>query len=209
MTRRCGFYAVMLMGLLLIGDGVYLLAKAELAQVLMQRAWGKAQAGNPVPPWPWADTHPVGRLVVSGHGIDQIILAGASGRNLAFGPSFLLPSAAPGAPGNTVIAGHRDTHFEFLENLEVGDQMSLEWMGQATTSYTVMATRIVDSRFERLDLDGSASRLTLVTCYPFDAMDPGGPLRFVVEAYPNLDRLNEFTAIRHGGKPDVHKDSTG
>jgi sortase (surface protein transpeptidase) len=25
-------------------------------------------------------------------------------------------------------------------------------------------------------------RLTLVTCYPFDAIEPGGPLRYVVTA---------------------------
>jgi len=29
----------------------------------------------------------------------------------------------------------------------------------------------------------SADTLLLVTCYPFDSMDAGGPLRYVVEAH--------------------------
>jgi hypothetical protein len=48
--------------------------------------------------------------------------------------------------------------------------------------FTVTDVRVVDSRRTRLALDGDEPRLTLVTCYPFDAIRPGGPLRFVVTA---------------------------
>ena len=34
----------------------------------------------------------------------------------------------------------------------------------------------------RVLLDAGDDRLTLVTCYPFDARVPGGPLRYVVVA---------------------------
>ncbi len=190
-----------------MADSVYLVAKAQLAQVLMQRAWDKGLEGDPEPPWPWADTHPIGRLSVAQHSVDQIVLAGASGRNLAFGPSFLLPSATPGSSGNTVIAGHRDTHFEFLQNLKIGSEIKLDWIDGGSTHFTVASTRVVDSRTERIDLDTTSALLTLVTCYPFDALDRGGPLRFVVEARPKLRNLDEVTPIRHSAKPKMHENS--
>jgi sortase A len=47
----------------------------------------------------------------------------------------------------------------------------------------VHETRIVDSRSEFIDTRRlPAGTLLLVTCYPFDSMDAGGPLRYVVEA---------------------------
>ena len=38
--------------------------------------------------------------------------------------------------------------------------------------------------FIAVALDAAQPRLTLVTCYPFDAVVPGGPLRLVVTADP-------------------------
>jgi hypothetical protein len=48
--------------------------------------------------------------------------------------------------------------------------------------YVVSERRIVDSRSGTITLDPSQPRLVLVTSYPFDAMMPGGPLRYVVVA---------------------------
>jgi sortase A len=55
----------------------------------------------------------------------QYILAGASGRNLAFGPAHMLQTASLGSPGNAAIAGHRDTHFAVLKNAKMGDLVYL------------------------------------------------------------------------------------
>lgn len=57
------------------GSGAWIYVKAQLAQVLLQRAWAGTLAGQrDVKPWPWADTWPVARLVVPSLGIDQIVL---------------------------------------------------------------------------------------------------------------------------------------
>ncbi|MFP6625625.1 MAG: sortase, partial [Deltaproteobacteria bacterium] len=95
-----------------IGGAVYIHAKAELSQVLLKRAWARTlEYGEPSRPWPWADTWPVARLRVPRLGIDQVVLAGASGASLAFAPGHLSGTASPGETGSTVISGHRDTHF--------------------------------------------------------------------------------------------------
>nr|WP_245832002.1 sortase [Solemya velesiana gill symbiont] len=119
-------------GLLLFGgwqlsEGIYIEAKAVVAQMLLQQAWQETrQGGSQVIPWPWADTWPVARLKVARLDIDQVVLAGASGRTLAFGPGHLFGSAPPGEEGNSVISGHRDTHFHFLKTLKSGDLIELE-----------------------------------------------------------------------------------
>ncbi|MEO8325432.1 MAG: sortase, partial [Nitrospirota bacterium] len=133
-------------------------------------------------PWPWADTWPVGRLLVPQHGIDQIILADASGRSLAFGPGQLSGNVKPGEPGSIVMSGHRDTHFQFLQYLLKDDLIYLEWPNGDRTAYTVQALTVVDSRHTRLASDADAETLLLTTCFPFDAIIPGGPLRYVVRA---------------------------
>ncbi|HEX8751164.1 MAG TPA: sortase, partial [Nitrospira sp.] len=114
-------------GLWQIGEGSWIYAKARFAQVLLQRAWSRTLAGeHNVKPWPWSDTWPVGRLRVPSQGIDLIVLNGAYGRTLAFGPGYAESSAFPGSPGTTILTGHRDTHFEFLKRLKPNDEMVLD-----------------------------------------------------------------------------------
>jgi sortase A len=117
----------MLAALALGGHAAWLPAKAVLAQQLLDQAWDASLAdGAPHRPWPWADTHPVARLGAPRLGISQVVLAGDAGRPLAFGPGWAEASAAPGTPGTTIISGHRDTHFRWLEHLRDGDWVSLE-----------------------------------------------------------------------------------
>ena len=166
-----------------LGRGAYIPAKAWLAEELMQRAWLRGSAGEAQPaPWPWADTFPVARLSARDGAIDLIVLAGGSGRTLAFGPGYLDASAFPGEPGNTVIAGHRDTHFAFLQDLSIGETVELETIAGRFLQYEVVGIEVVDARRGSLVLDTDEAMLSLVTCYPFEATRPGGPLRYVVTA---------------------------
>lgn len=170
-----------------IAQGGYIQAKAWLAQSLLQSAWRHTRTGaGPVPPWPWADTWPVAQLRVARLGVDQVVLAGASGRTLAFGPGHMAGTAAPGGAGNSVISGHRDTHFRFLRNLRLGDRIELiPPMGDGLM-YAVVSAEVYDQSDLWL-LDQGQNLLTLITCYPFDALLPGGPGRFVVRAVPLTD----------------------
>jgi sortase A len=170
-------------GLLCFGNGITIFAKAQLAQVLLHSAWMRTQSpGVPVKPWPWADTHPVARLLAPGQDADLLILSGASGRTLAFGPGHLDGSAAPGAAGNSVITGHRDTHFRFLQHVAAGDSLVVEGRDGARRHFHVRRTYVADFRTLDIPRDTPVPTLTLVTCFPFDAISPGGPLRYVVVA---------------------------
>ena len=166
-----------------LGQGAYIPAKAWLAQELMQRAWLRVTAGEDrAAPWPWADTWPVARLRAEHRDVDLIILEGGSGRTLAFGPGHLSASAMPGEAGNSVIAGHRDTHFAFLRDMQMGELLGVETIRGEHHLYEVVSAAVVDARRGSLILDTDLAVLTLVTCYPFDAVEAGGPLRYVVTA---------------------------
>ena len=157
--------------------------KAMLAQRLLRQAWEQTIARQtPVKPWPWADTVPIARFRVPRHKIDEIVLAGASGRTLAFGPAYHEDSARPGMMGVSVITGHRDTHFRFLRRLEPGDRIEVQTAHDALVNYRVLGSSVVDSRLPLHVPEINENLLLLVTCYPFDALVPGGPLRYVVMA---------------------------
>ncbi len=172
-----------LSGLWNIGQAAYIHSKAQLAQVLLETAWAKTIHGNKeVKPWPWADTWPVGRLKVPSLGIHRIVLAGANGSSLAFGPGHFFNSAFPGDVGNCLIAGHRDTHFSFLRQLKIGNQLHLQNRQNEMTIYEIKKIMIVHENDSSPLQQSDAKTLTLITCYPFKAMITGGPLRYVIVA---------------------------
>jgi sortase A len=172
-------------GSIFLAKAAWIHVKAGAAQLLIAAAWRREQAFSAEgAPWPWADTRPIAKLIWGdGRAAPTLmVLEGSSGRNLAFGPVHDAASVAPGAVGNSVIAGHRDTHFKILRNAKPGDHVTVEAVNGGKTHFVVTDVRIVDSRQTRILLNADVVRLTLVTCYPFDAVNPGGPLRWLVTA---------------------------
>ena len=175
--------ALLLGGAALMLYGVWIPAKAALAQQLIDRAWQETRrTGEPSPPWPWADTVPIARLRAPRLQISTLVLSGATGASLAFGPGHLSGTPAPGAAGNSAIAGHRDTHFRFLAELKPGDTLELETADRGFHRYEVYRLEVVHERETRVLTDAGLRELTLLTCYPFHALRSGGPLRYVVRA---------------------------
>jgi sortase A len=200
--------AVMLLaagGVWQLGSALFIPAKAVVAQILLHRAWDRTLAGEAnVKPWPWADTWPVARLKLPDTGTDLIVLAGASGQALAFGPGHVGGTVAPGRPGLSMIGGHRDTHLKALARLKPGSRVQIQRPDGATRMYRVDATTIADSRHPWAAPE-DVDRLVLVTCYPFDALIPGGPLRYLVHATPlytaDVSSVRRPTGISRTGAP--------
>jgi sortase A len=187
LCRKCAVLAAAAVlaafGLWQAGGGAWIYAKAALAKSLIADAWAETLAsGVQIRPWPWADTWPVARLRFPRQKEDAVVLAGANGAMLAFGPGHLDGTPAPGDEGNSVIAGHRDTSFTVLGELTLGDPVSLQTDDGAWLNYRVTGSALVDSRIPWTPPDPApgGSMLTLVTCWPFDAIAAGGPLRYLV-----------------------------
>lgn len=171
-----------LAGLVLVGQGLWIHAKAILAQVLLERAFAATLAtGRIVKPWPWADTWPIARIEVPRLGKRAIVLYGSSGQALAFGPGHLEGTPDAGEDGIAVYAAHRDTHFAFLGDVQIGDAIRVTRSDGATFQFRVTRTSVVrwDSSGINPDADGRA--LVLSTCWPLDGKF-SGPLRYLVHA---------------------------
>jgi sortase A len=183
--------ALVLIGLWQTGSGAWIYIKAQLAQVLLQRAWAATLAGQQeVKPWPWADTWPIARIVVPSLDIDQIVLEGAYGRTLAFGPGHVESTGPLEGSDSIILTGHRDTHFRFLETLQAGETILIQARTGVWHRFTVRDREIVDSRTATISTQEDKRHLILVTCYPFHAIVAGGPLRYMVTA-ETVERMAE------------------
>jgi sortase A len=167
-------------------------AKASIAQLLMGIAWQKtvtAEQPKTHKPWPWADTWPVARLRSESHGVDLIVLAGSHGEALAFGPG--LQEFTPEHTDNSqvkILAGHRDTHFKFLQKVSVGDTVSLQNTDGIWHNYRVDEHTIVTVENGKMPIPNAwlhhAGMVVLATCYPFEGIASQSQQRLLVLLSP-------------------------
>jgi len=174
--------ALLIVGVGLLAKGLYMDAKAQVAQFLLANSW--AQSSNdarPPKPWSWADTRVIATLEVERLGKRLYVMQDDSGESLAFGPGHINASSPINSNGHVMVAGHRDSHFEFLKDLQIGDIIITEGHNKSIKRYQVNDLTIMDTRYDTLSMT-ERSMLTLITCYPFDDFIPGGTQRFIVNA---------------------------
>lgn len=195
--RRAGFLArlsagetvvlavitmIALAGALLVGKGLYMKAKAELSQVLLQRSFAAELSGETgAKPWPWADFTTEAEITAPRLGETAVVLAGASGEALAFGPAHLSNTPQPGDSGTAVIAAHRDTHFRWLKDVKPGDLLVVTRKDGRRLAFRASEGRVARWDESGIDADAAGHNLVLATCWPFDATTRG-PMRYIVTA---------------------------
>ena len=122
----------------------------------------------------------IGRIQIERLGISVILLEGTKSKTLRRAVGHIAGTALPGQIGNVGIAGHRDTFFRPLRDVQADDIITLTTPG-GEYRYRVVSTKVVSPEsVEVLNSDGN-ELLTLVTCYPFYYLG-SAPDRFVVRA---------------------------
>ena len=171
------------LGVWYFGGGLYIAAKAEVAQILLERAWEETlKTGQDEKPWSWADTWPVAKIIFPGLNEEAIVLDKTSGQALAFGPGLMPGLAQIGRPGTAIIAAHNDTHFSYLGDLRPGDVFQVETRTGEILSFEILGSETVDIRKPlRLEKAGDPY-LVLSTCYPFKSLLSRTPYRYLVTA---------------------------
>lgn len=168
----------------LIAMGAHTWYVAQQGQQQAAREW--ATPADP-PPAPLTKAEPkhrtgevLGKLVIPRLNAHMFLVEGDGEKDLKRGPGHLTWSAEPGERGNCVIAGHRDTHFRVLKDIQSGDNIIIETR-HAKYQYRVGGLSIVEP-VNTASLDPSPEPiLTLVTCYPFSYLG-SAPKRFIVRA---------------------------
>jgi sortase A len=122
----------------------------------------------------------VARLLIPRLDTELYVVEGDGAADLRRGPGHLSETVMPGAQGNCVIAGHRDTHFRVLKDIRNGDDIVLETRSGRYV-YRVKSARVVSPLNTSALKPTSDAELNLITCYPFYYVG-AAPKRFVVKA---------------------------
>lgn len=177
--------AVMLLILACVSGGraAWISSKAVVAQHLLEHSWESALVtGETSRPWPWADISTRAKLAVPELGVSHIVLDNSSGEAMAFGPGLVAGDPLHAANSTVALGGHRDTHLAFVEHLDESHTLLLENTRGMIQRYRLTGKRIVDTRRETIAISRQQAGLVLITCYPFNALQTGGPLRMVATA---------------------------
>ncbi len=122
----------------------------------------------------------IGRIEIQRLGVSAVVVEGTGGPALRRATGHIKGTGFPGQPGNIGIAGHRDTFFRPLQNIQRDDIITLTTAG-GEYRYRVVSMNVVNpTDVAVLDPDGHEI-LTLVTCYPFHFIG-SAPNRFIVRA---------------------------
>lgn len=161
---------LMVSGLILVGFGMIQPAKAVLGQVLLDAAF--SSGGHQ--PWPGADMRPVARIHFERLGVSRVVLDQASGEGMAWGPGIVEGTTIPGNSGLSVIAGHRDSHMEFLKHVRIGDTLTIETPHQSVMEFKVLGAVVVDASRWRVPVEKTGQAVVyLTTCWPFGVQESG------------------------------------
>ena len=188
---RTGLGRVLLVfGALLIGYcvWVYLDARAEQGALSSRLDQVGKDTDTGMVPVAWETRHEallsglVGRIRIERLHFSAMIVDGATHAKLRRGVAHLPDTAYPGEHGNVALAGHRDTYFRPLKDLDIGDVIRIT-TPDGTFSYEVDSLMIVPPSRGDFVRPSRVPELTLVTCYPFYWIGPA-PKRFIVRARP-------------------------
>ena len=154
-----------------------------------------SQAGEPEPSLWASDRVGLRRTALLGPGpvplavlriakiqLEVPVLPGTDDRTLDRAVGHIEGTALPGTGGNMGIAGHRDSFFRGLREINPGDLIEIDTRAEKSI-YRVERTWVVDLTEVSVLAPTSGPALTLVTCYPFDFIGPA-PRRFIVRALP-------------------------
>lgn len=157
----------------------YVLADAWLFQEREAQQFA-ASLRAPAPETPSATDGLSGRMEIPRLNVSVMVAPGVDERSLRRAVGHIPGTGMPGQPGNVGIAGHRDTFFRPLRNIQRYDMITLTTL-RGEFRYRVVSARVVDPGEVEVLEASSTEVLTLVTCYPFYFVGTA-PNRFVVRA---------------------------
>jgi len=178
-------YLLFITGVLALGYVSFALLDAKLYQVSAKRSLESLvqveKEHKVIQPKPAVKAGDVlGLMEIPRLGVSVAVLQGTNSRMLRLGAGHIEGTPLPGEPGNSGIAGHRDTFFRELKDVRKNDEIEFQ-TATGLLRYQVDWVKVVAPDDTSVLTASTESALTLVTCYPFYFVGPA-PDRFVVRA---------------------------
>ena len=167
-TLGCG---LIILGLFGIAKASLMPIKAIIGQHYLEVAWKDSLKSNKLSkPWKSADFYMIGELTVPKLKISRVILNSVSGEALAWSIGRVNNVRSSSSRGPIILAGHRDSHMQFMSKLNIGDKIELMMTDGVLKTYEISQLEVTD----RPELKTSYTSindesLVLTTCWPFNA----------------------------------------
>ena len=174
----CG---LMFLGIFGIAKASFMPIKAIIGQHYLEAAWQESLRNNRLSkPWKSADFYMIGELTVPRLKISRVILNSVSGEAMAWGIGRVDNINKRLKKQPIILAGHRDSHMQFMYDLEVGDKIELMMSDLSVQTYIITKTGITNK--PALDIPVNLNKensLILTTCWPEKASKQG-PHRYII-----------------------------
>jgi LPXTG-site transpeptidase (sortase) family protein len=177
---RAAYYLFLVGGILGLSYAGYLFADAQIYQALEVSTFANPEPLDGPLAVPVIAGGVIGEMEIPRLGLKVIFDQGDSPGILRRAVGHIPETALPGASGNVVLTGHRDTFFRALRNIQPGDSITLRTSG-GEFQYEVESTAVVPPSDTSVLQSSNMPTLTLITCFPFYYVGPA-PRRFIVRA---------------------------
>jgi sortase A len=180
-------FCLVIVGLVGITKASILPIKAIIGQQYLIVAWKESLRANKLSkPWRSADFYMVGELTVPKLKISRVILNSSTGEAMAWGIGRVNNAQSSSKGGPIILAGHRDSHMQFMSKLNVGDKIELMMLDRVLKTFIISKTDIaIKPELVMSALNSEDESLILTTCWPFNSQKPGSE-RYIVMAEATL-----------------------
>jgi len=167
-TLGCG---LIILGLFGIAKASLMPIKAIIGQHYLEVAWKDSLKNNKLSkPWKSADFYMIGELIVPKFKISRVILNSVSGEALAWSIGRVNNVGYSSSRGPIILAGHRDSHMQFMSKLNIGDKIELMMTDGVLKTYEISQLEVSDKpelKISKTSINDES--LVLTTCWPFNA----------------------------------------
>jgi sortase A len=174
---------LVVLGLIGIAKASMLPIKAIIGQHYLEVAWKESLKANKLSrPWRSADFYMIGELTVPKLNISRVILNNASGEAMAWGIGRVNSVQFSKNRKLIILAGHRDSHMQFMSKLNIGDKIELIMSDRVLKTFIISRTDITNKPEMAVSAHNTDNEiLILTTCWPFNSQKPGSE-RYIVTA---------------------------
>ena len=174
---------LVLIGIFGIAKASFMPIKAIIGQHYLEVAWIESLKNNKLSkPWRSADFFMVGELKVPRLKITRVILNSVSGEAMSWGIGLVTNIGTSSGNKPIILAGHRDSHMQFMSELNVGDNIELMMSDGKIKSYIISKTEVSNKPEMSLSpISLNREILILTTCWPFNSLQSGDQ-RYIIFA---------------------------
>jgi sortase A len=176
-------FCLVFIGLVGITKASMMPIKAIIGQQYLEVAWKESLRANKLSkPWRSADFYMIGKLTVPKLKISRVILNSSTGEAMAWGIGRVDNAQSSSKGGPIILAGHRDSHMQFMSKLNVGDKIELMMSDRVLKTFIISKTDITKKPELAISAQNTYNEiLILTTCWPFNSQKSGVE-RYIVTA---------------------------